>query len=281
MARLIFVIGEHGSGKTRSLKDLDPRETIIIKPNGKPLSFKGYAKKYKLNKNLFIRNEFKQVGALLNTVNKAVKIKNVIIEDLTHFFTKRVIDERKAVGYSKWTELAASFKIHVLDKEIALRSDLNIIVIGHTSRSKFTGKVTLETPGNYLEKSVKVPSYATYMFHTDLLEDEGTGRMVYRFLTNETKHKNAKSPEGVFEDLYIPNNLEYALRHIIAYENGEDDVSLKGIEEKSFKVPQEHSMEGAVFISEDVSDMVNSTIEEEVNTDEEDADVEEDIELSI
>lgn len=44
MAELIGIAGNSGSGKTTSVKDLNPKETFIISVLGKPLPFRGFKK---------------------------------------------------------------------------------------------------------------------------------------------------------------------------------------------------------------------------------------------
>ena len=45
-AETIAIVGESGTGKSTSLRNLNPEETFIISTTGKPLPFKGYKKKY-------------------------------------------------------------------------------------------------------------------------------------------------------------------------------------------------------------------------------------------
>ena len=46
MAEMIAVVGQSGSGKTRGIVGLDPKETMIISVSGKALPFKGWKTKY-------------------------------------------------------------------------------------------------------------------------------------------------------------------------------------------------------------------------------------------
>ena len=42
MAQSVLVIADSGSGKSTSIRDLDPKETFIINIANKPLPFKGW-----------------------------------------------------------------------------------------------------------------------------------------------------------------------------------------------------------------------------------------------
>ena len=46
MADIIAIAGDTGSGKSTSIKNLNPQETFIVSIIGKPLPFPGYKKKY-------------------------------------------------------------------------------------------------------------------------------------------------------------------------------------------------------------------------------------------
>lgn len=231
MARAILVIGEPGTGKSRAIKGLDPKETIIIKPNSKELPFRGAGKNYVAGRNMFVVPLLKAkvnkdgkvtthgVDSLLDEINKLKHIKNVVIEDLTHYFSKRVIDERTIKGYDKWTELAAHTKLCIIDKESSLRPDLNLIVIGHvTAVQDASGQtsINIQTPGKLMDNSIKIPSYFTYIFHT-FVDVDDAGNTRYRFLTNKDGVREAKSPEECFPK-YIENDYKTVIDGIAAYQ---------------------------------------------------------------
>lgn len=46
MANLIAIVGASGSGKSSSIRTLNPEETFIINVASKPLPFKGWRSKY-------------------------------------------------------------------------------------------------------------------------------------------------------------------------------------------------------------------------------------------
>ena len=71
-----------------------------------------------------------------------------------------------------------------------------------------------------LDNQVKIPSYATYMFHA-LIRD-GEDGPEYVFQTNSAEGREAKSPMGCFKDLYVENDLKMILDTIEEYENSDD-----------------------------------------------------------
>lgn len=76
-------MGESGSGKSTSIKTLDPKETVIFNILGKRLPFKGSAASYNEdNKNLFKIDDWETLISFLDGVNQdAPHVKNIVIDD--------------------------------------------------------------------------------------------------------------------------------------------------------------------------------------------------------
>jgi len=219
MGRLILVIGEPGTGKSRAITNLDENTTLLIKPNNKDLPFKGGAQRYNKSKgNLLKCSTFRDLKALLLKINEGTKFKIVVIEDFTHFINNRVMEDLKISGFQKWSELAYDVFNSIIKIEEDLRDDLNIIIIGHTERnSDVMGNtiITLQTAGKLLDNQIKIPSYFTYILHTDVREMGD--KMQYSFLTNSDGIRTAKSPEGCLER-FEPNDYKLILDKIQQYQ---------------------------------------------------------------
>ena len=214
----ILVLGEPGTGKSRAIKNLDPKSTFIIKPNNKQLPFKGAAGMYGKG-NTLVTSDFIVAGQLIRQINTDQKqIKTVVIEDLTHFFSARVMKDASISGFNKWMDLANDVFNAFVAVEAELREDLNLIIIAHTASSTDTEGnyiVTLQTPGKLLENNIKIPSYFTYVLHSVVKE---AGEITeYKFLTNRQGGKLAKSPEGCLPQ-YIDNDYAAILDLIHKYQ---------------------------------------------------------------
>ncbi len=221
MGKIILTIGNPGTGKSRAIKNLDPATTVILSPNSKDLPFPGSRKFYNLeNKNLFNINNFNSLGILLRKINKGTKFKTVVVEDITHLFSKRVMKDAGIKGFDKWNELAADAFNGLLAYESELREDLYVILVGHTDHSINADgeeEIKLLTPGKLLENKVKIQSYVTYILHSHVINEDGV--IKYRFLTNlDGSGKEAKSPEGCLE-LLEENDYKAIIDKIEAYQN--------------------------------------------------------------
>lgn len=83
MANIIMLLGKSGTGKSTSIKGLDPKETVVINVLGKRLPFKGSNALYnKENKNLFQRESYTDIISLVQNISdKATNVKNIILDD--------------------------------------------------------------------------------------------------------------------------------------------------------------------------------------------------------
>jgi hypothetical protein len=223
MGKLILIEGAPGTGKSASIRGLNPDETVVLAPNTKDLPFPGSAKMYNPEKhNLFRVKSFHDVYEYLDKINKGQKVKNVVVDDFSHLFTKKVLVDTPIKGYDKWNDLAIAAVQAMFGIEDQLRSDLYVFFMVHTVVNVDSdGKkdIVMQTPGRLLDNLVKIPSFFTYILHTEIVETpDGYS---YKFLTNRNKEgKEAKSPEGVF-DLYIDNDLGIVRDRIEKYINGE------------------------------------------------------------
>ncbi len=222
MGRIILAIGEPGSGKSRAILNLDENTTLLVKPNKKELPFKGGAVKYSSEKgNVVNCSTFPDLKVILTKANEGTKFKTIVIEDFTHFLTSRVMADAKTTGFQKWTDLAVDVFQGLIKIEEKLRDDLNVIVIGHTERgTDVNGNsiITLQTVGKLLDNQIKIPSYFTYVLHSNV--QEINGKMEYSFLTNSDGVRLAKSPEGCL-DKFEPNDYKLVLDKIAKYQLGE------------------------------------------------------------
>ena len=81
MGKVIIVAGDTGTGKSTSIKTLDPKETFIINVLNKPLPFKGSSKIYsEENKNMKAEASWGKVKEGIEALAKKPEIKNIIIQ---------------------------------------------------------------------------------------------------------------------------------------------------------------------------------------------------------
>lgn len=231
MARAILLIGDTGAGKSTSLINLPPDETIIISPNTKDLPWEGSGAQYNAEKQNFIlctkmkkRNvldtkEEPGVVEWLYAINEHKKnIKYVVIEDLTHYMNDRMMDDVfiRTEDWGKWNKFGADV-FAITTKHIAqFRDDLTVIVIGHTE-VKESGTIGLQTAGRLLDNTLKLPGYFTYIFHARIFNNNG--KLEYKFQTHNDGKYLAKTPLGLYKEDFIDNDISKIISRINEYRN--------------------------------------------------------------
>lgn len=84
MSRAICIMGESGSGKTTSMRNLPPEETYYIDADGKGLSWKGWREQYNKGRKNYTRTTYpEKIQSLLAGIDqKCPNIHYVVIDTL-------------------------------------------------------------------------------------------------------------------------------------------------------------------------------------------------------
>lgn len=135
MATVIGVMGESGSGKTTSLRNLDPKTTFYIDCDKKGLNWKGWRKQYNVeNKNYWQTDHPSIVQNLLKKINEQENmkhIKTVVIDTINGVMVAEEMRNAKVQGYGKWTDLA-SYIYDIIDYCLTMRDNLYVVILAHS-----------------------------------------------------------------------------------------------------------------------------------------------------
>lgn len=103
MANAILILGKSGTGKSTSIKTLNPKETVVLNVLGKRLPFKGSNSMYNTeSKNMFQLDDYTNIQSYIENISKgATYVKNIIIDDATYVIRKEYFKRAKEVGYGK------------------------------------------------------------------------------------------------------------------------------------------------------------------------------------
>lgn len=233
MANLIGLMGPSGFGKTTSLlpnkkfgiKGLNPEETFIINVSGKPLPGKGAMRLYPLDdrklsagKNHIILTDANDIAELCQAIDQTPRIKNLVIDDAGYIMGFDVIDNSKRKGFDKWVDTAVSF-MKVIKTLKAARMDLNAILMFHTEVGK-DERIKIKTAGSMIDNNIYLDGLFTIILESDIKKDGEVTK--YGFRTQGEGVSTCKSPAGMFDETFIPNDMGLILDIIHDYYYGEE-----------------------------------------------------------
>jgi hypothetical protein len=221
-SKLIGIVGATGTGKSTSVKHLDPKETYIINVAKKELPFKGAEKLYNVEaKNYKEVDDANEITRLLKTISdKAPHIKNIIIEDSNYIMGFNMLARATEVGFTKFTIMAKDM-VELFREARRLRDDLKVFYFTHPETIEDSGEIIgykIKTAGKLIDNQIVLEGLLTICLYTHV-EESKDGTATYNFVTNRFKKYPAKSPDGMFADIRIPNNLQQVVNSIDEYYN--------------------------------------------------------------
>lgn len=208
MSRVVCIAGESGTGKTTSMRTLDPKETYYIDADKKGLSWKNWRSQYnKELKNYYSGADIPTIKNIIAGVNeKRPEIKHLIIDTINGVMISDEMHRAKEKGYDKWVDLAQCIW-DIVDQAYSYRDDLTLIFVAHTQTERddngymFT---RIKTSGRKLEKIALETKFTTV-----LLSKCVDGKYLFETQANNS---TAKSPMGAFEDKEIPNDMAAVIK---------------------------------------------------------------------
>lgn len=211
MAKLVFVVGDSGSGKSTAARNLDPATTVIINSDQKDLPFRQFKKKYNSeNKNYKKTSNAREIKSLLLKINEMPHVKTVVIDTFTRIMTDYVMSGafRSSNGFQKWGDLAGD--IYDLINIINEKVNDNVIVYAYchpetimTEEGRMVKRIA--TQGKQLEKFTP-ESFSSIVFYTTVKSLPGQPSEFF-FRTVNTGKDTCKTPLEMFDEELVPNDL--------------------------------------------------------------------------
>lgn len=196
----VLILGESGSGKTYSIKNMDANNVGIFAVEKSLLPFKNNG--FKVAKNA-------SYNMIMQTL-KEPKLKSYVIDDSQYLMVNEFFDRAKDTGYQKYTDIGLHFRnlVHHINQNIA--DDVIVYFLHHTEIDSNTGKTKAKTVGKMLDNYLTVEGCFNIV-----LNAVAEGKEHY-FVTQSDGSNTAKSPEEMF-DLKIANDLAYVDKAIREY----------------------------------------------------------------
>lgn len=197
MGECVIIYGKSGTGKSRSLLNFGEDEILLINTVNKRLPFR---KKFKM--------EYKTADVeKMKTALYKMPCKTAVIDDFGYQMTTKFMEQHsgKKAGASQfdmYNQIADDVYSLIQFIKTQLPEDKIVYLIFHEESSDY-GEVKLKTIGKLLDQKVCIEGMVTVCLRA---MKEGTDK--YFFRTQSDGMDVSKSPEGLFPDLKIPNDLK-------------------------------------------------------------------------
>ena len=212
MGKMLLIMGEQGSGKSFSLKNLPSKEHFYIDCDKKGMNYKGWRNDYNEEQKNYIKcNDGETIINLLKNISeKAEHIKYVSIDTINSIMIADELKRSKQKGFDKWDDMA-NIILQIIMAVPDLRDDLTVIFIGHTQTSD-DGFTQLKTNGRKLNK-IGVEGY----FNTVLLAKCVNAENNEYVFETKANNSTARTPYEAFDTMTIPNDIVKVIEVIREY----------------------------------------------------------------
>jgi hypothetical protein len=127
------------------------------------------------------------------------------------------MSKARQTGYNKFAEIGVNMS-KVVDAARSTREGLKVYFLWHPENDKETS-YKMKTVGQMLDNYLTLEGLFTVILYTRVSKDSNS-KPKYEFVTNHDGEFPAKSPVGMFDDLYIPNDLGLVAEKIDEYNEG-------------------------------------------------------------
>lgn len=226
----IAIVGESGTGKSTSygnlpeigIKGLNPKTTVVINVSGKDLPFRGWKKNYigdvREGGNYVETSDAGVISKVIQYVSESRKdITDIVIDDSQYIMAFEFMRRAKEAGYGKFADIGVNIG-KICEAARLSRNDLKVYFLWHPEKDKDTG-MKMKTVGKMVDDYLTLEGLFTVVLYTKVSKGNDN-KMNYQFVTNNDGQYPAKSPIGMFKDLYITNDLKTVSETIDNYNNG-------------------------------------------------------------
>lgn len=206
-----MVLGESGTGKSASLRNLDPETTFLIQAVSKPLPFRNSwqpTTKENPKGSIFVCDNAPTICKAMVAAAANGKTQ-IIIDDFQYVMANEFMRRSGETGFGKFTEIAK----HAWDIVMAaqqLPANVTLYVLSHTETND-QGKTKVKTIGKLLDEKITLEGLFTIVMRTAV--DDGN----YYFSTQNSGFDTVKTPMEMFDNKLIENDLALVDQTIKSY----------------------------------------------------------------
>lgn len=209
MSIATLILGQSGTGKSTSLRNLNPADCLLIKAIKKPLPFPSDAwkpaNKANPNGSVCVTDKAPSICQLIMNSTKSI----IIVDDFQYVMANEFMRRSAERGFDKFTEIGKN-AWDIFNTASQAADHKRVYLLSHTEESE-SGKTKIKTIGKMLDEKVTLEGMVTICLQTAIINDQ------HIFMTKNNGHNTVKSPMGLFESEHIENDLAMVDAAICTY----------------------------------------------------------------
>lgn len=207
----VFITGRSGTGKTFSTKYLGRDKVCFISVQKPRLPYRGDFEEH------YRTDRVSRIVDILKDTDKKI----VVIDDGQYLMANEYLRRADEKSYDKFTDIGVSFR-NLIDEIDRLPDDVVVYLMWHTDTKD--GLTQMKTVGRMVDQYITPEGLSDIVLETAVVDGK------YYFMTQNNGHNGVKSPEGMFPEFSIDNNLQYvddAIRNYYYMDGAKTDEQMK------------------------------------------------------
>jgi len=210
MSTISMVLGESGTGKSASLRNLNPADTLLIQAIAKPLPFKAanwqpFNAQSNPGGNIFHTDNAAQIMQIMQKTRRKI----IVLDDFQYVMANEYMRRATETGFAKFTDIGRN-TWEILNVAANLSADTRVYLLSHTETSE-TGRIKIKTIGKLLDEKITLEGMVTIVLRTVVRDSQ------YLFATRNNGSDTTKTPMGLFDEELIENDLAAVDAAIVNY----------------------------------------------------------------
>lgn len=208
MSIVTLGIGESGSGKTTSLRNLNPDDTLLLQALRKPLPFKGwkhYNKDTAPRGNVFVTDSADDIIKIVAKSSRNV----IVLDDFQYVMANEFMRRSAETGFGKFTDIGKN-AWNIINACNALPDPKRVYILAHSETTE-AGRIKCKTIGKMLDEKITLEGMFSIVVRSLVRDGE------HVFATRNSGADTVKTPMGMFDTDFIPNDLAQVDAAICSY----------------------------------------------------------------
>ncbi len=207
MSIATLILGQSGTGKSTSLRNLNPADVLLIQAIKKPLPFRSSEWKplSKEGGSVIVCDKPSTICKMINESKRPI----VIVDDYQYVMANEFMRRSSEKSYDKFTEIGRG-AWDIFNAANNAADSKRVYLLSHTEQSE-SGITKIKTIGKMLDEKITLEGMVTICLQTAIVNDQ------HIFMTQNNGQNTVKSPMGMFESEHIQNDLAAVDAAIVEY----------------------------------------------------------------